>query len=103
MTAPSAEALAAAREIDNLPNHDGDCPGCKSPASIIDRHFAGLREERDRLRDALVSIDHFVGDAVDMKIASGKLPPIGNLLSAIQDSARAALAPAEAGGEVDHG
>lgn len=40
---------------------------------------------------ALEAIDRIVGEAVDQKIRTGRLPPFGKLLSEIQDTAHAAL------------
>lgn len=43
------------------------------------------------LRIALEAIEGMIGDAIDQKIRTGRMPPIGGLLSTIQDTATAAL------------
>jgi hypothetical protein len=54
----------------------------------------GVRSQETRLAAAVVAleaIEQLVGDAVDKKIRTGRLPPLGKLLSEIQDTAHAAL------------
>ena len=50
-----------------------------------------MKKYQDGLANALIAIDGMIGDAIDKKIRTGRMPSIGNLLSTIQDTAVHAL------------
>lgn len=67
------------------------------------REHTTLVEQRDRLAETLRTIVGLVDDAVDHKIHNGRMPPIGALLSTIQDTAQTELATVEQGHEEQAG
>ena len=72
-----------------------DNPSPKTVAHNLSRANARLIAAAPALLAALKAIEGVIDDAVDMRIRSGRLPPIANLLSTIQDEARAAIEAAK--------
>ena len=67
-----------------------DLEKCETCAPVL-----AFVASRAKLLEALKAIEGVIDDAIDTRIRSGRLPPIGGLLSTIQDEARVGITEAK--------